>query len=60
MDHIETDLKCKITGNPCGTDTRSKGCPCLCENCKQWLIEHQTVSPSEYSKIIDDHFWEMF
>lgn len=53
------ELKCKITDNPCGTDTRPDGCPCLCESCKQWLIENQEDLPPEFSKTIDDHFWDL-
>lgn len=26
-------LRCEVTGNPVGTDTRQVGFPCRCENC---------------------------
>jgi len=42
---MEPVLKCRITGNPCGTDTEIEGCPCLCPACQQWLLEQQKESP---------------
>ena len=52
-------VKCKITGNECGTDTWMEGRPCLCENCQRWLAENQKDLPPEFSKTVDEHFWEL-
>lgn len=30
-------LRCKKSGNPCGTDTWAKGVECQCENCQLYL-----------------------
>lgn len=29
-------LRCEVTKNPCGTDTRPAGVPCPCESCQAW------------------------
>ncbi len=29
--------RCKVTGNPCGTDTWMEGIPCKCESCQAYL-----------------------
>jgi hypothetical protein len=31
--------RCKITGNPCGTDTWQIDHPCQCKNCQKYLKE---------------------
>ena len=31
-------LRCKITGNRCGTDTWQEGHQCSCANCQLWII----------------------
>jgi hypothetical protein len=31
------EMTCKVTGNPCGSDTWQIGHPCKCENCQAWL-----------------------
>lgn len=31
------ELTCKVTGNPCGTDTWSVGYPCTCSSCQEYL-----------------------
>jgi len=56
---MEPVLKCRITGNPCGTDTEIEGCPCLCPACQQWLLEQQKESPPEFVKTVDDNFWDL-
>lgn len=30
----DTEMRCEITGNPCGTDTRMEGRPCQCKSCQ--------------------------
>ena len=56
---MEEELRCEITGNLCGTDTWSEGCPCICVNCIKWLEDNQKDLPPEFSKIVDKHFWEL-
>jgi hypothetical protein len=29
-----SDLRCEVTGHPCGTDTRMVGHPCECQACR--------------------------
>ena len=29
--------RCKVTGNPCGTDTWGNGAECPCAACQNWL-----------------------
>lgn len=36
-------LRCAVTGNPCGTDTWSKGVECQCAHCQAWL--HPITGP---------------
>lgn len=31
--------RCDVTGNPCGTDSRMVGSPCLCQGCTNWRAE---------------------
>ena len=31
-------LRCKVTGNPCGTDTHLIGRSCQCEHCRIWFM----------------------
>lgn len=44
-------VRCKITGNPCGTDTWIEGCPCTCENCQRYLLEYQERMSKGFVKI---------
>lgn len=37
-------LRCKTTGNPCGTDTLGNGTTCPCEACQSRLKEEQRRS----------------
>jgi hypothetical protein len=34
---VPDPYRCKITGNPCGTDTWEVNHPCQCENCQKFL-----------------------
>lgn len=34
---LDADPRCRLSGNPCGTDTWAVGRPCPCEPCQQWL-----------------------
>lgn len=52
--------RCLVTGNPCGTDTRPVGVPCLCANCASWLAENQMELGPEFSKVLDEHRWELY
>lgn len=36
------ELRCEITGNPCGTDTWQKHRPCKCDACQRYLCESLT------------------
>lgn len=51
--------KCKVTGNPCGTDTRPDGCPCICSTCAKWLAERQEDMPAEFARVVSECFWEL-
>ena len=66
-------IRCKITGNPCGTDTHQVDAPCCCENCvepsrkvgKEWAEffrnferKQQNLSPA-IQKLVDEHFWDL-
>ena len=33
----EPGFKCRVTGNPCGTDTQVKGLECCCSPCQRWI-----------------------
>lgn len=35
--------RCKVTDNPCGTDTRPEGSPCTCEGCRHVFDEDDTA-----------------
>lgn len=48
FDKIE--LRCSKTNNICGTDTWPKKDPCLCNNCRKYLVEHQEDLSNEYNK----------
>ncbi len=36
-------LCCKITGNPCGTDTWMRGSECQCIACQRWLGQRDAL-----------------
>ena len=55
---IDIEL-CEVTGNICGTDTITDGCPCMCKNCQKWLIQNQIDCPEEFIRVVDEHFWEL-
>jgi len=38
-------LRCKGTGNPCGSDTWAVGHECSCGNCQKWLAEFRRAYP---------------
>lgn len=44
---------CKVTGNPCGTDTWMVGHPCKCENCQEWLRAAPKPAPPAPLTLID-------
>jgi len=37
-------LRCKITGNPCGTDTWMRGSECQCGPCQRWLGQREGIA----------------
>jgi hypothetical protein len=45
----DADLRCLITGNPCGTDTWEKHSACKCVNCQTWLaaLAQSDAEPDE-------------
>ena len=40
-----TELRCNVTGNPCGSDTWAVGRPCQCAPCQQYLDERSPPCP---------------
>ena len=36
-DLIAPQFRCKVTGNPCGTDTWMNDHECQCSSCQDWL-----------------------
>ncbi len=59
---------CLKTGNLCGTDTCVADKPCLCDECRAWiletfgkkLIENQEGLKPEYNEIVSKRFWDLF
>ena len=45
------ELRCRITGNQCGTDTWMVGHPCQCDNCQAWL--RGRAEPAEGERLTD-------
>ena len=37
---ISAEPRCRVTGNPCGTDTWGEGYACACGPCTAWLAQH--------------------
>ena len=52
-------MRCDVTKNPCGTDTRPVGMPCLCKTCAQYLLNNQEPLGDDFQKVIDDNYWEL-
>jgi len=44
---MDAILRCKITGNPCGTDTWMRGSECQCVGCQRWLGQHDALMKME-------------
>jgi hypothetical protein len=55
----EVDRYCLVTNNPCGTDTRPVGVPCMCKECQTWLKEHMIDLDPEIERVINEHFWSL-
>ncbi len=36
----DCNVRCKVTNNPCGTDTWVIGRPCKCSHCQAWVAGH--------------------
>lgn len=45
VERLRALLRCRITGNPCGTDTVRLGHACECEACRVVLGERSLASP---------------
>lgn len=39
--------RCKVTGNPCGTDTWASGQSCDCDNCQAYLANPNGGNPND-------------
>lgn len=52
--------RCEITKNPCGTDTRPAGLPCLCKECAAWLVENQQPPDANMMRVWDENAAELY
>ena len=52
-------LRCEITGNPCGTDTRSKNQPCNCANCIRYDAAKAARLPNPFGPVLANLFLEI-